>query len=458
VRRGDPIPPLREDLETCRRRSGDVEVRDPYLLRVLTLADEDLRVARAFDGVADSDDLVDLLAERGELRSRHEVERIAAQLSALRLLDTPEVWDESPERDGASPWTVMDARAGLSRLPVAHPEARWACHGCGDCCHRMQVELTPAEIARIDAGLYRDLLGDEDFTDEVFLRPDEGPRRVLRQRAEDGEACIFLLGDGRCAVHARQGMAHKPGACQIFPLMVVHMPRRPPRLGVRVNCQSMHLSHADGPSLSAQASHALRVLQDEDVHRVPARLDLFGDRVPFSAYERLSDQLLAAVQDGPTAEALARVDRAVLGGRARRVRRRFGRTLLAHARGAGAGGYGALLKRVPRAWKALEAMAAGLPPPRLRVGSARLLGAQLRHVLYLCGPLHAPDAGVGLVALVLMTEATMHAVGPRGDPARTNRSFDVFTNPLLETLEHQWPILDAIDPRFAKRLRQEMSP
>ena len=49
------------------------------------------------------------------------------------------------------------------------------------------------------------------------LKPKGEPvKRVLRQRAEDKEACIFLAPNGLCYVHARQGMEAKPNACQML--------------------------------------------------------------------------------------------------------------------------------------------------------------------------------------------------------------------------------------------------
>jgi len=48
------------------------------------------------------------------------------------------------------------------------------------------------------------------------------------------------------------------------------------------------------------------------------------------------------------------------------------------------------------------------------------------------------------------------AIGEKGTLSTANRAFMVFTSPVLETTTHAWPILDAIDQRYAQRLRKEL--
>ena len=123
----------------------------------------------------------------------------------------------------------------------------------------------------------------------------------------------------------------------------------------------------------------------------------------------------------------------------------------------GEGAYRWALMRVARANDALRALAEDRPAPNVSPEIDRFLRAQLGHVLWLGGPLHAPDAGIGLVGLMIALEASVHAVGPHGTVEEATHAFDVFTAPVLETLEHMWPVIDAIDPRYAKRVREEMS-
>ena len=461
--RSAPIPALRGDLEFQRRRDGTVEIRDPFLLQILTVDSTDFGVATAFDGERALDAIAKDLAKT-IVASR--VEHVADQFDRLGLLDTPEVWTREPESDAVAPWGQMSSRAGLSVIPEAQPAARWDCHGCGACCHGLQVELTEAEDARIDRSRYHDLLGDEDYAEKVFLNPNEPVRRVLRQNNDDADSCIFLSKDGLCLIHARQGMEAKPDACQIFPLMVLRVPWRQPRLGVRINCQSMFLSFDDEDTpLSAHAAHALRVARREPVHAAPAKLDWFGTRIGFRDFDdrcRGITQILEPL--GATPAAIRKIDRAYLDGRVAKVRRTYGKAVGEYTRGeiegeltVGSGAYHDQLERLVLGQAAIVAMARGERPPELAPEIAGFFARQIQHVLYLCGPLNAPDAGYGTVALFLAVEAAMHAVGPGGTIDEANVALDVFTIPLLETLEHMWPILNAIDPDYASSLRKEMA-
>ena len=91
-------------------------------------------------------------------------------------------------------------------------------------------------------------------------------------------------------------------------------------------------------------------------------------------------------------------------------------------------------------------------PPRVE----SFLRAQIGHVLYISGPLNFPDAGIGLVGIMLGLLSAMFAIGESGTLKTANTAFEVFMMPLLETMEHAWPILDAIDERYAGRLRTEL--
>jgi Fe-S-cluster containining protein len=470
------IPPLRREIEHRDMRDGRVEVRDPRLLQVLMVDGEDFRVAQAFDGELGPLGLEKKLkqlangaaARLGRL-SRARIARIEEDFKELRLLDTPEVRKAEPERENVSPYTLLGGRRGLDVLPVAEAGATWTCHGCGHCCHGLAVELSKEEEARIDASRYRDILGDEPFYEDTFIEPDQPEKRVLRQREDRNGACIFLSPEGLCYVHARQGMEHKPNACQLFPYTVVHMPRQAPRLGVRVNCHSMYKSYVEGPELQEQAQHVLRVLSTHgagtDTHKAPQKVEVFGKDVSLKAFLSELDLIQATLAElGLGREALARIDKQHLGGRVAKSRTRFGARMLAyliHEKDGPvpieSGGYGDQLRRIPRGRRAFLAMAEDAPLPTLQPDVAAFFRRQIGHTLYVLGPLNAPDGGYGLVALVLGLEAAIHAVGRSRDLAMANLAFDVFTSPLLETMEHLWPIFEAVDPRYVKRLKKEMA-
>lgn len=462
--RAGAIPARRPELEVAPRRDGAVEVRDPRLLQIFTIDADDWAVAELFDGRADGAEVAARLAARRTL-SVDDVYALAEDFERLHLLDTPAARAARPAQDSLAPPSLLGAEARWAGPLVSEPGARWDCHGCGACCHRLAVELTPAEDARIDRGLYDDILGDADYAEEQFLSAGEPARRVLRQQPERDHACIFLQADGLCAVHARQGMEAKPNACQTFPLLVVKVPYRPARLGLRTSCRSMARSYADGAALASHEAHAARVFGQIPIHRIPAKVPLFGEVLTFARFEALTDELQALLAlDGVTPESLRTIDRRLLGGRVRRVAPRWALRVAKYVRDeaegripTGEGAYRLALRRVRRAPEVLRAMAAREAAPSIPAACQEFLRAQLGHALWLGGPLNAPDAGYGLVALMVALTAALHAVGRRGTVADAEAAFDVFTAPLLETNEHLWPVLDAIDARFARRAREEMS-
>ena len=101
-------------------------------------------------------------------------------------------------------------------------------------------------------------------------------------------------------------------------------------------------------------------------------------------------------------------------------------------------------------------MAAGRLPPPPAKKIDRFLRAQMRHVLYIGGPLNLPDAGYALVGEMLALLGLLHAVSGTSSLKTANTAFEVFMMPLLETMEHAWPILDAIDAKYADELRAEV--
>jgi Fe-S-cluster containining protein len=466
---GEPaIPALRTDIEFRPLRDGRIEIRDPHLLQVLMVDGDDFRVAQAFDGRLGPRGIEQKLKGEDRRVSRRRVLTVADDFEELRLLDTPEVRDAEPQHENVSPYTTLGGRKGLEVLPVAEPGATWTCHGCGHCCHGLAVELSPEEEARIDARLYPDILGSEPFYEDAFIEPDQPTKRVLRQQEDRDEACIFLSPEGLCHVHARQGIEAKPNACQLFPYMVVAMPRRPPRLGVRVNCHSMYKSFDQGPKLSTHAEHVLRVLATKgpgtEIHKAPTKVEFFGREMTLQRYEEILSVLRDSIaKDGLTAETLARFDLRYLGGRAGKSRQRFGARMLAYMveeKGGPvpieSGAYGDQVRRIPRGKRAYEAMSLGLAAPEIRPRVAAFFTRQIGHVLYGLGTLNAPDGGYGLLSLILGIEAAMHAAGKSLDLEMANLAFDAFTSPLLESLEHLWPILEAIEPRYVKGLKKEM--
>ncbi len=463
----EPIPRLRTDLEVQPSDDGTVDVRDPHLLQVFTIPVEDYELAQNFDGKRTADELHAQLKSADRGTSRHRIQQVAEELQDIFLLDTAEAWRQEPVVENTAPWPqISSTNRKLRVLPVAQSDARWACHACGACCHGLAVEITEEEEDRIDPSLYRDILGDRHFAVDAFIDPDQPAVRVLRQRPDENEACVFLMDDGLCAVHARQGMEAKPDACQIFPHVVLQVPGQKPRLTLRLNCETMHETFEAGPQVQGDATSVMRILETSPSHEVPPTTRFFGKELPFAEVDAKLDRLYALLYEGGlTAENLARIDRLLFRGRVGRARARYGARMLDYIDEEDqspvpveGGGYSAQVRRLRRGKEAFRAMRDDRPVPRVPPRVEKFFVGQIRNALYGCGPWSLPDAGFASVALMLALEAMIHAVGPKGRLKTANTAFIVMSGPILEMTAHAWPVLEAIDPRHARwlRLREEI--
>jgi Fe-S-cluster containining protein len=460
----ESIARLRKELEVHYRSNGTVDVRDPKLLQIYTLDADDYRIAEHFDG-SDLLELRDKLRKNGNPNiSSARIREVRDELEELNLLDTPKARKAKPMVDNLQPYSQIDTKKALRVLPVADETANWTCHGCGICCHGLAVEITAEEERRIDASLYQDILHGEEFAENSFLNPDEPAKRTLRQDEDRNNACIFLAPNGLCYVHARQGMHAKPDACQMFPAMVLRVPNGPPRLGVRTNCASMYKSYDTGPAVSELVPHIMRVLEKGEYHAAPKKVRYFKRSVAFDKMDQALVRARAIFdEEGLNARAIMKIDRELLGGRVKKAQKKYGRLMLEYLEKEATGpapveegAYRMQIKRVRRGREALHAMSLGRMPQDPSAKVEAFLRAQISHVLYIAGPLNLPDAGYAFVGLMLGMLAVLHAVSETGSLKTANTAFEVFMMPLLETMEHSWPILDAIDKPYATALRKEL--
>ncbi|MBX2814322.1 MAG: YkgJ family cysteine cluster protein [Myxococcales bacterium] len=458
------IPALREDIEVNHRPDGQVDVRDPRLFNLYTLDASYLDIARHFDGERDSQAVSEALADEEGLSSDPaEIEQVAQELDTLYLLDTATSAEAEPSVDNMAPYALVEATSRKLRvLPEVATQANWSCRMCGSCCHGLAVELSEAEEARIDGDLYDDVLDGEEFVVDAIIDPEQPAKRILRQRVENNRACIFLSGEGQCLVHERQGSQAKPDACQIFPYMVVHLPKGKPRMTMRTNCYSMHESWEDGEPAEEAIPEVRRLLETHEALKVPKVVPMFGRDKEWEhvqkVFDRVSNHFMA---NGVTPESLDEADRKYLRGRLAKSREKFGKSLLSYleeekkaAIPVEEGSLREYFDLLPRPKTPLEAMKKGELPPEPSQEVAHFLARQTQLVLHGFGPLNVPDAGMGLTMLLLALEACLHAVGRRGKPQRANIAFMAYTAPLLEVQTHAWPILEAIDPRFTRGLRE----
>ncbi|MEP0842892.1 MAG: YkgJ family cysteine cluster protein [Phycisphaerae bacterium] len=90
------------------------------------------------------------------------------------------------------------------------------CHGCGNCCRNMVVNVTDEERRRIlDAGWAERLGGRELFVAYRFRG-----RQLCRLTHQPDGACVFLGEDGRCRLHAETGLHVKPLTCRLYPFVL----------------------------------------------------------------------------------------------------------------------------------------------------------------------------------------------------------------------------------------------
>lgn len=455
------IPKLRKDLEVHHRTNGTVDIRDPFLLQIYTLDAGDYEIAKLFDGTVD----LATFSKQNKLK-KGEVKKVEKEFRELKLLDTPDVWTSKPMIDNVQPYSQIDTKRGLKVLPVADETAHWTCHGCGVCCHGLAVEINKEEESRIDASLYQDILKGEHFAEDSFLNPDEGAKRTLKQVADDNMACIFLAPDGLCYVHARQGMRAKPDACQMFPAMIMMIPGQQPRIGLRTNCSSMYKSFHDGPPVKDMIPHVMGIVEVKgEVHQAPKKVKLFGRSVSFERFDSIPQGMRKIFADhGINADSIMMIDKKFLGGRVKKSMKGYGRAMLAYIKRERSGpapveegAYAFQIDRLKLGKKALMAMKDGKlpPPPGLKINT--FLRAQMNHSLYIGGALNLPDAGYALVGQMLALLALLHSLKGSNLLKTANTAFEVFMMPLLETMEHSWPILDAVNLKYAEKLREELA-
>lgn len=110
------------------------------------------------------------------------------------------------------------------------------------------MQLRQADVRRLSEQAWESRLGENPV---VQFRG----RQYLRQRA-DG-ACVFLLENGRCRIHAEFGFELKPIACQLFPYMVAPG-ENASQMGVSFACQSV--IENKGRLLNEQVPDALRIV------------------------------------------------------------------------------------------------------------------------------------------------------------------------------------------------------
>ncbi len=127
----------------------------------------------------------------------------------------------------------------MKKLRVLVPDGqRWSCHNCSGCCRQHEIEITPAEKARIEAQDWP--RSGEIPPGQPLFEPLGGSRsgRFRLAHQPDG-ACVFLRPDGLCRIHARFGEQAKPLACRVYPYAFHPAGERDVRVSLRFSCPSV---------------------------------------------------------------------------------------------------------------------------------------------------------------------------------------------------------------------------
>lgn len=168
----------------------------------------------------------------------------------------------------------------LPILTLAVREQRYSCHGCGNCCRDFTVQLRPEDLEKLRKQEWESKLGGPvtiEFRGVTFLR-----------QREDG-ACVFLMENGLCRVHAEHGFTAKPIACQLFPFHLLPASGgggRGVEMGLNFACQSV--LDNKGAELKSHQAELMRMAGELAELHAPARPPLLTDRLAASASEARS--------------------------------------------------------------------------------------------------------------------------------------------------------------------------
>ena len=130
-------------------------------------------------------------------------------------------------------------------LPVRIPPVveRWDCHGCGRCCRAVIVQLSEADVARLQSQRWDQ---HPDYRGvRIMVRRGLRKRRYRLALTAENQ-CVFLTAQGRCRIHEMYGEAAKPLLCRMFPFQLAPLEGYA-FVTLRRNC----------PSAAAEEGHTL---------------------------------------------------------------------------------------------------------------------------------------------------------------------------------------------------------
>jgi lysine-N-methylase len=182
----------------------------------------------------------------------------------------------------------------LRDLPVVQ---NWACHGCGDCCRRLEGVITDEEKHRIEA---LDLAGDPEIAPKPWFAPAGGGSKQWKLRHGPNGGCVFLTTGNRCRLQERFGADAKPFVCRLFPFVLIPAGNHW-RVGMRFACPSA-AANRGRPVVEAETdlvhlSHLLERHVGRSADSAPPPLLQAGQQVEWPDVCRIVQVLVEVVQD-----------------------------------------------------------------------------------------------------------------------------------------------------------------
>ncbi len=406
---------LRPDICVTWTADGPGHATDPLLDRVVPLSLADRRVLEnlANKGVDKASDTATL----GSLKDRHLLWPLAhkrltraRRVQGLLLRAAPSLRKDQlvPSPGAPSKSTPLEFQPG----------ARWSCQATGACCQRFVLgPLIPHDQKKMAA--YRwppsiPLPAGEAAITRVRVPGTNAELALLARR--DGH-CVFLGSDHLCQVHKHLGAQHKPLVCRLFPFRFVSV-QGALRVTTSVECAGLE-TQEDAPTVEVYDDHIRELLAEVDtVPQVPSIVDCFGHALRAEALEAVDVVARQLLTNRDDAELCARLISALRPYTnltnpeacslepPPRISSRHARTLwLDLVHGALAGAIAPNLLRITgyayeRAALALRAPAGTLERVGWKDYAKQIVCAAMAATLFGKEHLRAPDAGLGVAALV----------------------------------------------------------
>ena len=296
------IPPLRSDIEwetDPANPGGGARLSDPRLGRKLKIDRRGCEIARLLDRTQTPDELRRRIAEvTGVPIAAEALARVLGAFAGLGLLDSAAA--EAAAAEKARQREEFSERREDIPLLIA-PGLRFTCAACGSCCHGTNIgPVSQAVVDRLHGEKHDELVRVTRTQKGLFFSmiPDGEADETLVCQQRNG-SCVFLEGDGLCAIHRRWGPGFKPDVCRFFPFLFTMTPRGI-AIGLQVECRDILRASLGQPVAEQEADLRTLIALFDKMPSARAFVSLDGvATMPYDEYEALEDEVCAAVEATP---------------------------------------------------------------------------------------------------------------------------------------------------------------